>query len=390
MAAHRTEETGGAGIGIIGASGGFGRFVASAIAQSDRAYLAAVGGSNPQRLAQAAHDLGAPAAYLSVDELVADARVSAVVVCTPPSLHAAQGIAAARAGKAVFMEKPVATTLEDARALAQAVEQHGVACVVDYVMRYNSLFAVLKEWTEAELFGRLRRIDFQNFAGDEGLPADHWFWDRGRSGGILIEHGVHFFDIYLAGAAPRVVRGLLTARQDGTASSESGRPVVQEDKVLAEVLYANGVLGSYYHAFDKPSRLERTEALLAYDRGYVAVEGWIAMSLRLDALVDEATYARLAAVPGLALTTTDEYAGQERAARGHGYAMQVTRRVRGELRHTASKEDVYRDQVRAALDDLVAAMADPAHRPRATLADGIASLEVAVRATEDGRQFTGA
>jgi predicted dehydrogenase len=300
-----------------------------------------------------------------------------------------QGIAAARAGKAVFMEKPVATTLEDARALAGAVEHHGVGCVVDYVMRYNSLFALLKEWTDEQLFGRLRRIDFQNFAGDEGLAPNHWFWDRARSGGILVEHGVHFFDIYghVAGAAPCLVRGLLTTRQDGTgAAPGTGQSIVQEDKVLAEVLYENGVLGSYYHAFDKPSRLERTDALLAYDRGYIAVEGWIAMALRLDALVDEATYARLSAVPGLALTTIEEYTGQERRARGHGHTMEVTRRIRGEVRHAAAKEDVYRDQVHAALEDLLAAMADRGHRPRATLAEGIASLEVAVRATEDGRR----
>ena len=47
------------------------------------------------------------------------------------------------------------------------------------------------------------------------------------------------------------------------------------DRVLATVEYENGALASFYHAFDKPSRLEQTTARLAFDRGYVEVDGWL-------------------------------------------------------------------------------------------------------------------
>src|SRR5579862_3297228 len=97
------------GMGILGAGGGFGRFIASAIGEIEGAYVAAISGSNPERLQRTAELMDVAAAYLSVDELIADPHVDVVVVCTPPGYHAAHGIAAARAGKAVFMEKPVAT-----------------------------------------------------------------------------------------------------------------------------------------------------------------------------------------------------------------------------------------------------------------------------------------
>src|SRR6185312_15108269 len=107
-----------------------------------------------------------------------------VIITTPPATHAPMGIATARAGKAVFMEKPVAVSVPECRALLDAVREAGVAATVDFVMRYNPIFAALQDWTARGLLGGLRRVDFQNFAADEWLPPDHWFWDRAQSGGI--------------------------------------------------------------------------------------------------------------------------------------------------------------------------------------------------------------
>jgi predicted dehydrogenase len=364
------------GIGMIGASGAFGRFIAEAIEEMGGARLVAVAGTNPERTARAAHDLGAERHYLDHRELSADPTVEMVIITTPPATHAPMGIAAARAGKAIFMEKPVAVSVPECQALLKAVREAGVAATVDFVMRYNPIFDALQEWTGRGLLGGLRRVDFQNCAADEWLPPEHWFWDRTQSGGILVEHGVHFFDIYghLIGAPPREVRGLLTTRP-GTD---------QQDKVLADVYYANGALASYYHAFDKPGRLERTSAALGYDRGYVEVEGWIATALRLDAIVDEAQYAALAATPHLRLETVESYEGDAQNTRGNGQQYTVTRRVQGTLRLPRSKQDVYRSSVAAALRDLVTLMRDPAHQPRVTLADGARAVAIARAATEPG------
>jgi predicted dehydrogenase len=362
------------GIGMIGASGAFGRFIAEAIEEMGGARLVAVAGTNEERTRRVAQNLSAAHAYVDYQRLVDDSGVDVVIISTPPGDHAAMGVAAARAGKAIFMEKPVALSVEECRGLLAAVRRAGVAATVDFVMRYNAIFDALESWTRTGALGALRRVDFQNFAADESLAPDHWFWDRARSGGILVEHGVHFFDIYghLIGAPPVEVTGILTTRL-GTD---------QQDKVLADVRYANGALGSYYHAFDKPSRLERTTAVLGYDRGYVEVHGWIATALTLDAIVDDTQAALLAATRRLRLETVETYADGARVTHGNGQNYSVTRHVRGTLELPRSKQDIYRTSVADALRDLITLMEERTHQPRVTLADGARAVAVA-RAASD-------
>lgn len=372
------------GIGIVGASGAFGRFIAQAIEEMGEARIAAVVSRDAARAERTARELGGVGRaaqgatsirpYTDYQAFLADPAVELVVVSTPPALHARMGSEAARAGKALFMEKPVATSVADSRALLDAVRQAGVAATVDFVMRYNPLFNQLHRWTSGGVLGALRRVDFQNFAADESLPPDHWFWDRALSGGILIEHGVHFFDIYgyLIGAPPAEVRGLLTTRP-GTA---------QQDKVLADVYYANGALGSYYHSFDKPARLERTTAVLGYDRGYVEVQGWIALSLTVDAIVHDEQREAILDTPFLDAHEIEHYDSAQRRTHGNGQEYDVSCRVRATLRLPRSKEDIYRTSVADALRDVVALMRDPTHSPHVTLADGARAVAVACAASD--------
>src|SRR5947209_5321156 len=115
------------GIGMVGASGAFGRFIAEAIEEMGEGRLVAVAGSNPQRTAQAAAALGAARHYVDYDRFLADPAVELAIITTPPSLHAPMGIAAARAGKALFMEKPVGISVDECRALLDAVRDARVA-----------------------------------------------------------------------------------------------------------------------------------------------------------------------------------------------------------------------------------------------------------------------
>ena len=64
------------------------------------------------------------------------------------------------------------------------------------MQRYNPLFSQIKELVDSKLLGDVLHGTFENYASDEGLGPDHWFWDRIKSGGIFVEHGVHFFDMF--------------------------------------------------------------------------------------------------------------------------------------------------------------------------------------------------
>ena len=234
------------GLGLVGA-GGFGRFCLQAyrgLTGSKRSLqLVAVCDSNRERLESVAREFNLTP-YSDYEQMLADPAVHIVAVNTPPESHAALSIAAMRAGKHVFCEKPLATTLTDAEAVLLAAQDANVAFSVDYVMRPNPLYAVLKRLSVLQVrgdaggipvLGSLRRFSLENFAADEDLGPDHWFWDERTSGGIFVEHGVHFFDLFgwQLGQRPERVVALETKRESGIT-----------DTVQATVQYSSGATGS--------------------------------------------------------------------------------------------------------------------------------------------------
>ena len=100
-----------------------------AIAKIDGLELAAVCDIIPERAREAADRYGVPW-FESVDEMLASVRCDAVALCTPSGLHPKNGIVAARAGKHVICEKPMAISLEGADALVQECDAAGVQLFV--------------------------------------------------------------------------------------------------------------------------------------------------------------------------------------------------------------------------------------------------------------------
>ena len=81
------------------------------------------------------------------------------------------------------------------KAILAAGHAAGKVVGINYVMRYDPLYQIVEQVALGGVLGRLTHVEFQNYASDEGLDDGHWFWDRQQSGGIFVEHGVHFFDI---------------------------------------------------------------------------------------------------------------------------------------------------------------------------------------------------
>src|SRR5512142_1359495 len=100
------------GLGLVGA-GSFGRFCLNAFRRLPNLKLAAVCDTDAGRAQATAAEFGMNA-YTEVERLLADKMVDVIAINTPPSSHAALSMAALRAGKHVFCEKPLATTLADA------------------------------------------------------------------------------------------------------------------------------------------------------------------------------------------------------------------------------------------------------------------------------------
>nr|WP_314070119.1 Gfo/Idh/MocA family oxidoreductase [uncultured Roseococcus sp.] len=127
-------------IGVFGA-GHFGRFHTLKLSGSPRATLAGLHDADPARAAQVAAEAGCPA--LSAEALLE--ACDAVVIATPTLFHARLAEAALRAGKHVFVEKPITATLAEADALIALAAERGLVLMVGQIERHSAAIRTLRE-----------------------------------------------------------------------------------------------------------------------------------------------------------------------------------------------------------------------------------------------------
>ena len=353
-------------IGMIGA-GGFGAFCLRAFAAMDEVRVVAVADVEVER-ARAVAPEGARV-YGDYRELLQDEAVDIVAINTPPFLHGRMVQEAAALGKHVFVEKPLATSMDEARAAAQAVQEAGVRLGINYVLRRHPLHRLAAELIRGQVFGPLQHFSLENLATDEVLLPGHWFWDKVRSGGIHVEHGVHFFDLcnQVAGGPPDSVTGWELSRSDGRA-----------DRVGATLTYGQGLVANFYHSFNRIRRLEETTIRLHCARGILVVEGWIPTRLSLAGLVDEAGLGLLQRLLGDGLQVEERFTGAEGEFSHGGVAERLAAAVRAEA-SAPERQLEYQRAIQAGMRDLVQAIKE-GREPEVGLDDAMQSLAVALAA----------
>lgn len=129
----------------------------------------------------------------SMDEALADPEVDAVLIALPTSLHRMATEAAAKAGKHVFCEKPIARTAEDGAAMVAACEAAGVTLMIGHVVRFFPEYQRVKEMLERGDLGRIAtiRATRTNPPVQERSP---WFADVEKNGGVVLDLMVHELD----------------------------------------------------------------------------------------------------------------------------------------------------------------------------------------------------
>lgn len=141
--------------------------------------------------------------YDDYRKLLADPGVDAIVLATPHSIHAELIVAAAKAGKHVFTEKPFTLTTESAKEAVRACAKRGVTLAVGYNWRFQPALQEIRRMLDDGRLGKLLHIE-GNFCGPSvyWYPKDHWRQkkDEGPGGGMT-GRGVHVVDamLYLAG-----------------------------------------------------------------------------------------------------------------------------------------------------------------------------------------------
>jgi predicted dehydrogenase len=178
--------------------------------------------------------------YHSSEELVADPDIDAVYIATPPSSHKPLSLLVARAGKHVYIEKPMAMRFEECREIVDACEQMGVRLFVAFYRRAMPRFLKVKEWIDSGAIGEVRNVravQHQPPAAEDLSRATLPWRLRPEiaGGGKFLDMGIHELDLFdfLFGAIEEV---------HGIASNRAGLYDV-EDTVTATWRHASGVQG---------------------------------------------------------------------------------------------------------------------------------------------------
>lgn len=157
---------------------------------NDDVNLKAVCDMNPKRREDIAAEFGVKA-YATVEEMLAGETLDAVSVATPDQHHAAPALAAIAAGLHVLVEKPLATTLEDARAIIAAAEAQGVRVAVDYHKRWDPAAIQIKnQLAQPETGAPIR--GYMNMDDVIDVPSKWFNWSDGSSPVHFL--GTHCYD----------------------------------------------------------------------------------------------------------------------------------------------------------------------------------------------------
>lgn len=175
---------------------------------------------------------GGQYATRDVNRIFADRQIHAVYICTRHDSHASLAIAAARAGKHVLIEKPLALQLEDCEAVANEVKSAGIFLMPAFKMRFYPLVQRAHEFVPQPLVmvGQMM---------DNRWPDDRWTQDPVQGGANVHSQGCHTTDIlrYFAGSEPKRIwaaGGMLT---------HPGHPCI--DQCVASIQFANGHVASW-------------------------------------------------------------------------------------------------------------------------------------------------
>jgi myo-inositol 2-dehydrogenase / D-chiro-inositol 1-dehydrogenase len=203
-------------------------------------------------------------AYTRWEEMLEREELDVLWVCPPPLFHRGPVVAALAAGVHVYLEKPIARTLDDADAIVEAAAGSSAICAVGYQWHASELLDDALELLAGQQVGLLVG---RNFGPVAGRP---WFMDRAQGGGQILERGSHHIDLQRALAGEIAAVG---ASAGSVGLSLTDAPSGIEDAISLTFHFESGALGSVHSAWTR----EGQPQLFAVD--IVATDATLALQL---------------------------------------------------------------------------------------------------------------
>jgi 1,5-anhydro-D-fructose reductase (1,5-anhydro-D-mannitol-forming) len=177
--------------GVVGLGGLVTNDIAPILLDSPGSELVACVGSTLEKAQAFANKFGVPEAYGDMASMLERSAIDVVYIVTPNGRHHTDTLAAARAGKHVLCEKPLALTVSDAQAMIDACQNANVLLRVGFQMRQEQIFRRIRDIVKSGILGELRTLTFERMAPVG--PKSAWRKDV-VEGGILYDVAVHLLD----------------------------------------------------------------------------------------------------------------------------------------------------------------------------------------------------
>lgn len=187
--------------------GAWGKLHAQSIAMNPEAKLVAITAPSEASRQEAAQLYPEAKIFADANEMIAQVEFDIIDIVTPSHTHREIAIAAMQRGRHVLLEKPMAITLDDCKAIVAAAQECGVQLAVGHELRLSSQWGEIKKVIQRGTIGDPQYVLVELLRKPYRLGASGWRYDQSRVGSWVLEEPIHFFDLarwYLEGSGDPV------------------------------------------------------------------------------------------------------------------------------------------------------------------------------------------
>jgi len=230
--------------------------------------LVALAETDPRCLEKARHLVPKAVVFDRYEKILQMKEVEAVIICLPNDLHAEAAIASLQQGKHVYLEKPLATSLEQGRSVLEAWQNTQLVGMIGFNYRFNPLYRVTQQHLKAGSLGKL--LGGRSTFSTTGRNLPDWLQTRSTGGGVLLNLASHHTDLIRFFFGQEV--------QEVFASLRSLHS--EQDSAMLQLKLSDGLI---VQSFFSISSVEEDRFEVYGQTGKLSVDRYLSLCVKMDA-----------------------------------------------------------------------------------------------------------